>query len=680
MSEHSITRAAAIIYADENANVNTITTHRKIIEAIFIDNNNKPSTVDQIIDQINDKLKLTFLEEEIELAIARNSKGYFEIKVDKRLNKKFINLTEKRVLYLKEKDIVNNVETYIQKFIEEVYTGKINKIELENILYRFIYELLNKNILAFRKITSSKFKPDEISINPNIFKPIERGAINEFLSWENVQKNKAIFILISYSVEYSLLSNNISSNNLLMHSIRNKEFYLDNNVIYRAIGINGEDRKNRTLTFLKKCTDSGQRLLISKYTRVEFTKTIQHHINQLQKFPFRKINPALFKKYSVNPSIYEFYHNWRDKRATYSFDLFSAHLYGLYENFKTKFDVKEDFNIPYDEKEEEIVKKIDEYKNEIQEFKKTSYEDSHLFDAQNMYFVESKRQTNNFSITDTKFYFVSTDQKLRNWDFKRNDNQPLALLPTQWMTILLKYINRSDDDFKSFVSFLKLKQEDSIIQEDNLQIVLSGISEITEDFEKQTAILDKMVENKFEGILDNSSGNKTRENAVNFTQKTLEEQVKTLEGKVFDINEHSQKTIQDKQNEFNAIILQEYIQSLKSLKNQRDALANLAEKKIKNIIRSVIFSLVFIFISLVCLIIKYSWDVMEPIIYLIGLAFVFGGYIYVFIKGESFNPLTAFKKIHHEIEETVFVQHSFDFEREKFLENEIAKLTIRTEK
>jgi hypothetical protein len=158
---------------------------------------------------------------------------------------------------------------------------------------------------------------------------------------------------MSYSVEYSMLSNNIGNENILLQSLRNKVFYLDNNVIYRAIGINGEDRKNRILTFLRKCKESGQTFVVSKYTINEFKETIRHHINQLQRVPFGKINPTLFRKYAVNPSIYEFYHQWRRDRTAYGFDLFSGYIQGLYQSFLTSFKVQR-LRLPLSERRKQL--------------------------------------------------------------------------------------------------------------------------------------------------------------------------------------------------------------------------------------------------------------------------------------------------------------------------------------
>ena len=95
------------------------------------------------------------------------------------------------------------------------------------------------------------------------------------------------------------------------------------------------------------------------------------------------------------------------------------------------------------------------------------YFESALWDAKNIYLTEIKRENNNRNIFDTKYFFISSDQALRRWDFKRNNTTPCVLLPSQWLSIVLRYVNRTNDDFKSFVSFLNLSQNETNINNVN---------------------------------------------------------------------------------------------------------------------------------------------------------------------------------------------------------------------
>lgn len=673
------------MYADETQVVNIRTIHRKVIESVFVDNDNKEMTVHNIIDFIQSKLELVFTEDEITEIVNNTKKNEFEVRLNTKLKESFIRLSDKRFKTLKDKEQLFGIQTYIKEYVDTVYDGILEYEHLETIIFKFIYELLNKNISAFKKLTSSKCRAEEISINNTLFTIKERNAINDFLNWDKPKKNKALFSLVSYSVEYSMLSNNIGNGSILLQSLRNKIFYLDNNIIYRAIGINGEDRKNRIITFLRKCKESGQAFVVSKYTINEFKGTIKHHINQLQRVPFGKINPHIFRRYAVNPSIYEFYHQWRRERSTYGFDLFSGHIQGLYQNFLTSFNVQEDYKLPFNERDKEVIESIEAYKQEIKNYKGKGNDESHNFDAQNTYLLEQKRGTNNISITDTKYYFVSTDQRLRNWDFGRNDFQPLALLPSQWMTVLLKYFSRTDDDFKSFVSFLRLKQEEPVISEDKLQIILAGISEITEDFEKQSAVLERMVEVKFEGIIDGKSIDEIRDNAITFTKAIYDQELEQLKSdystEISSLKDTHTKSTHQKQLEFKKTILNEINDSISTIENSKPPLDKIASTKFKNHKWRLAVGLVAYFLIIIILIYQIGWDTMEPVTYVLSSLGFICSYLYLSITGKSFNPTEYFTLKKEELEKQVYKEFNFDTDRlaslkdkKTELENEVREL------
>ena len=318
MSEINYIRTAAIIYGDESTVVKPLTIQKKIIESIFVENGNKRLDIHDIIDQLKSKLNLVFDETEINKIVNNEKWDDFIVQTDSKTEEQIINLSSQRYIHLKEKATKLSINQYLEEYCNKIYKGNLTPEKVDHVLCRFLYEVLNKNISAYKKITDPSFKVDQIAVDADLFTQEEREAINGFLNWNNSKKNKAIFILISYCLEYSLISNNVKNSKSFLEAFRNKVFYLDNNVIYRAIGINGEKRKRRILTFIDKCIKSGQTFKISKFTRKEFKDTIDHHVKQLQRVPFRRINPFIFKKYAVNPSIYEFYHNWRSTCKIFS--------------------------------------------------------------------------------------------------------------------------------------------------------------------------------------------------------------------------------------------------------------------------------------------------------------------------------------------------------------------------
>lgn len=95
--------------------------------------------------------------------------------------------------------------------------------------------------------------------------------------------------------------------------LKNKSIYLDTNILFRAIGINGEFRKSRTISFLEKCIAAGERLMISKFTEDEFKNTIHSKIEQEVKRFSSNYDMKLYKNYANNHALFLYYLSWKNK-------------------------------------------------------------------------------------------------------------------------------------------------------------------------------------------------------------------------------------------------------------------------------------------------------------------------------------------------------------------------------
>ncbi len=685
---NNVIRTAAVLYADDSQNVTQKTITRKIVESIFGKFENKELTVDQIIDEIHNDLGLEFSESEIKDLINSKRNPNFEVREDPKTRESYVRLKESRFLLVKEKQRKNSIATHIGIFAKEVYKGNLDESSIVDCFNRFIYELLNTNISAFKKIISSKSSPEEIAIDAKYFNPEERVCINQFLDWNNVEKNKALFDVVSYAIEYSLITNNVGGGHLFSESIKSKQFYLDINVIYRAIGLNGQERQKRILSFLQKCKKSGQTFYVSKFSIEELKSSIKHHISQLQKLPFNKINPRIFSQYAVNTSFYEFYHSWRMKRTSeYKFDLFHAYIMSLYKKFLDEFSVVEDYKIPFNENDRQVEKIIDDYALGIRQFKQSISRESGLtsngtsiqssrFDAFNTYLIEKRRGDNSRNITDTKYFFVSVDQKLRNWDFQRNDLQPIALIPSQWMSILLKYFSRSDDDYNSFVSFLHLRQQDPIIQEEDLHYVLAGISEVTEDFKSQKEIFSSMVELQFQKALDGKSDIEKKIESTKFAKKFMEQE----------ISEIKQQFSHEKSEQKTSFLIETLTHKRTLLNEQKESLSSLniikntIDEKVNNRISIAKFKVCtyFVLVWMGTLIFGrvVGWGFFEEWVFYIGFGFTVLGLIYLIVMNEEIDIRKYFDKLRLKFYKNECQKLSFDQNRINFLYENISSLEI----
>ncbi len=524
-----IFRLAAVLYADNNYEVSPKTIHRKVIESIFIDNGNTFLGIHTLIDKIKSKYSLDFIEEEIKAIVSEAE--YFNTS-SCRIEDLKITLTSKRYENISRKINRNNLDFFIQEF-HKINSGLELK-DLQNVIYKFLYEIFHINISSFSKLIDPNIQLEElININDHNLNPVEIEIINGFLNWENDEKNKVIFDISNLALEYCLITNKKGSN-FKLDNLKNKNFYLDTNVIFRAIGINGENRKKRITTFLEKFKEAKENLFISRFTEDEIKKTLDFYIGQMSRFNTARINSDVFSNFSKNQDFIDYYHRWRSKRTNDSIDLFKAHVFSLIEQLKKTFEIKTDYKEHFDEKDSAIEESILDKASSINAFKsdgKTSpYLEASVVDAKNIYLIQSLRNGHFINIFDCRYFLISADQLLRKWDYTRNSSIPIVLLPSQWMNILLRYLNRTSDDFKSFVSFLNISNGEKGISNENLHLILNGISEITSDFTQQSTIISEMINIGFKGILDRSNTDEdVIERSKLFAKTKLEQDIEALQ-------------------------------------------------------------------------------------------------------------------------------------------------------
>ena len=665
MDIRSITRTATVIYADSMSNRTTNTIKRKFVESVFVNNNNTLLTLSELVNTIEEAMGLMFSEDEIS-PIVKDENVFVEVLNRSSEDIKY-NLQEKRYNTLCSKsihEIDNVIETYFSTQVDS--SVHFTKDSFKDLIYRYLHSILNTNISTYIQFVNPAKTVTIPKLSSEQFEDEEVDLINSFVKWDNETKNKALFKLINYCIEYAIVVNN-SSEDVLSKSLRTKVFYLDNALLYRALGINGETRKKRTISFLKKCKESGQKFVISKYTRQEFFKTVDYHLSQLNSStPFGRITPQVFKRYANGDGFYQFYHEWRNGRINYGFDLFKTHIHSLYKDLVTRFDIEENFNVPFDEKEEPAI--INTYKNEIQNIKRTNRHEPHLIDARNMYWIECVRDGNNVDVASTKYYFVTSDQKLQTWDGEHSVNQPLTLLPSQWMGLILKYVSRSSDDYKSFISFMNLPKDNSVISEDELQSVMAGISEMTEEFSKQETIIESMVEIKFGDILKGDIQENARAYAKDRLEKEYEKQLsekdketvrrlsqkdqerkeleKLHENILAQVREEAKKQFEKAEIGRKQDKLHTINKEIGSLENRKKNAEKRAWERL-SICKWVLLILVLgPIIAWLYYIHKSDWENVEKLTYFPPIIYMILVYLYIAIYGKNINPVNYFNELY----------------------------------
>lgn len=624
----TIMRTAAMIYAQEQSASTIKSVKRRFVNAVLVNADNTPHTIERIITALQKDFELVIQEKELQALL--DDRRYYELILGKTKQECQYYLPNKKYIMLKEKS-EDSLDEAIKVF--SLNETDFDIIKLRDLLHRYLYSLLNSNIKAYSQLLEKKGEKVSPMIDSNSFDEVEIELINKFIRWDNLKKDQALYELVNYSIDYALAINSIDPHDIVT-ALKNKKLYLDNALIYRALGINGDFRKQRVLNLLQRCVDSGQTLLISSTTRQEFNETIDYHISHLKNStPFGKINPELFHQYTGGYSIYQFYHEWRRTKSTYALELFRLHIKKEYDALLKKFNILEDFSLQFkDDRDFEIIER---YADEIMQYKRQKNSSLHVNDAKNMLWIEYARKNCNHNVQDTKYYFVTSDRRLQEWDLSHSQNQPITMLPSQWLALLLKYYSQSNNDYKTFVSFLTLPNEKTQISPDELQEILAGISEITEEFQKQNDIVSSLMElNKFE--------QRNRESAKKFAKEKIESeyikqirQIETENQRKLDEKEKSlalfiEKKIGEMQKEFKKKSDRERIERINErisvyesqLKDKNNMLAQIKAScnKKKKVLKFFMISILVIYVmSIIILNIFCGWEKIEPFTYICGL-------------------------------------------------------------
>ena len=525
-NKSDIFRLAAVLYADSNDDVSTEKVYRRIIESIFIDNENKKLTLSGIIELINKKYSLIFSEEDIIKYI--NYKGKFIYDSNNIID---VNLEQGHFKKLKEKTSNKDLEYYIGEFCSSY---KLDLNYCKNIIYKFLYDKFQVDINGFSKLLKKDISIEEkLSVKDIDFeKEDDINIINNFLDWENEEKNIIIYNIASLSLEYCFVSNKIN-NNFNLSNLKNKNIYLDSNIIFRAMGINGKDRKKQVEIFLEKFKESEENLFRSLKTEQEINETIRLKLKHLNRENLNKYGGKIFKIYTKNEDFISYYYNWIEGKRNTNVKLFESYIKNEFQEVLRKYNIKIDRENKLEEKEYKDI--ILDTSSNIKNFKgiNNSYVSSEI-DANNILLIEKLRNKSNYNnLFDCKYFMISTDQKLIKWYYITNKNVPAVILPSQWMSILLRYLGRSKDDFKSFVSFLNIRNRESILSNEKLTLIIESVFELTTNIEQANGIVYNIINSKFleENLetTDNEIKEKVKEIAKSELESRIEDNEKRIE-------------------------------------------------------------------------------------------------------------------------------------------------------
>ena len=392
--------------------------------------------------------------------------------------------------------------------------------------------------------------------------------------------------------------------------------------------------------------------IITDEIKKEFIETTDIYIENIKKYPRGIVDPEAYEYFS-DYNLYAFYSAWHHKHPSMSLSYFRLYLDGIYDEFVKKYAVIDEEKIPksmYTSHNFGSTKNT--YAQSIQRKKQESRAErawmqdinpNNNHDATIIRYIEMLRETQG---DEKDIFLVSTDKVLRSWDMGRSDIEyPVVIYPSQLFVILVKLCGRSDDDYKSFVSFINIKPQSQQITAEKANIILSGISSITEDIEQQRGIIKAAYGGDFRQLIQHShSDSELYEAAQRYSMNYLEgelgsvtsqldtatnvihEQSETISDLQAEVSEVSSRAIaQADQASRNEAGYKEEIEKLNNKQEQqREKVCKFAEKKIKPIFNLrwhviptliLLYSIcVIVFIALQVLWCDETWNIVTKIL------------------------------------------------------------------
>lgn len=544
--QKDIFRLAALLYTETTNTFSSIDVQLYIVKCVFAENNDYMSSEDIILYILNN-YKYHLSEEELERIITKP--GIFEF-ISTKGTKKY------RLLKSEYEQIVGhmsrNMEYYISLFIE---VHGVPDVELfRDAIYKFLYELTTTNINSYKVLLAlmdgSNLNDADLSVNVDELSDAERKHINRFISWDNAEKNVALSNLVFCCLEYCLLVSGDKPNRLISNTIRRREIFLDTNIIFRALGINGLSRKNVVLAFLGKCQQANVKLTIGKPTKKEFWSTVDYYISQISEFPRGKVFVGAYESLS-DYNLYSFYDEWYANHENLSLKYFRIYIASLYDNLVKAYRIHDDLTIPNEIYDSDGFKSTrDSYAREITAAKRQLkqlyisediwFNRSDKHDASMIRYVELYRAQ---CSPNADTFFVSSDKGLRYWEMTRtSQTYPIVIYPSQLFLVLIKMCGRSDNDLECFVNFINIRPRSQQLSAEKANIIISGISSITEDITAQQNIVSMVMEGEFQNIIKHSnSDHELYQHAQLFSQKYLESDLEDKKQVIQDLSNELQE-------------------------------------------------------------------------------------------------------------------------------------------
>lgn len=472
----------------------------KFVEYVLFDSEKSELSSLEICTCIKNRFQLEFDLTEIEAAVKKRGIGRLEE------TQGYYRLTPKVANQLSsQKSSLDQLRSYLTLFSQDRPNVDIEATLM--LVQKYLYFCFNSNASNLLSLIGENPKHIDSTTFTAEFNPSQEeiDIINDFIHWENAEKNKFMYSVISSCYEYCLITAN-KSPTISKSIFRGKKFFLDTNIIFRIAGFNKDERRFVSKVFVEKCREVGVALCYTSAVLTEIYRVIDSQIKYIRVITNEQapVDANLISKLSSNYEVNDFYtlyYNWcKEPQNRYNdFPSFRNYLTGMISNVISNFEYIDSTIIKdYDENEQQLFDTLMKFKSEKRPYKKTTIE-SIKTDVKQVLYLNSIRPKSAKSLWDMNEYIVSADQLLISWAEETFNGVPIVVIPSLWLSIILKVSGRAtENDYKSFCMFMTLRHsrtDDNTIHINAVEL-LSKLSEKTIDSSLKEQIIAEILSNR----------------------------------------------------------------------------------------------------------------------------------------------------------------------------------------
>lgn len=347
---------------------------------------------------------------------------------------------------LKTSVIKNWIESeFIELQLSEVEKDNIEK-DIDIFLKTFFLKHGAESFSYLKEISSGEDLEissilNEINWSSSLSKQIGKEKFKTFFVHKNADTQRYLLELYVTSVNY--ISNVCDPDVLkkLKEKLSGKKIYLDSNVVYRLLNLQGDDRAKSVNEALNICRDFGMILSVNNMTLKELKRRIRYDSKVLKDYPTPTNLAAVGIKFLCEENFVSTY--WKKakeiKLSVEDFISFYSHIEEILISQNIVVET-EDVSLPEDFLE--LCRCID---SKLKQTNRPADEDDYVksdlayeHDAYNMALMQYLRG-NKSTFIDLPAWFATTDQtlvKFQKIDLLFKDLPPVAILPSQLMVLL----------------------------------------------------------------------------------------------------------------------------------------------------------------------------------------------------------------------------------------------------